>query len=69
MNRIMRALFAPILPAFLAIPLAAQSGSVEGRVTSTAGAGLGGAAILVEGTALRATTDDDGTFVARGVPP
>ena len=69
MNRIMRSVVCAVLPACLALPLAAQSGSVQGRVTTTAGAGLDGATVAVEGTALRATTDGDGAYVVRGVPP
>ena len=69
MNRIVRSVVCAVLPACLAFPLAAQSGLVQGRVTTTAGAALDGATVAVEGTALRATTSGDGAYVVRGVPP
>jgi iron complex outermembrane receptor protein len=47
--------------------LAAQGGSIRGRVADPAGAALARAQVTVEGTGLRATTDDRGRYEVRGV--
>ncbi len=47
--------------------LAAQGGSIRGRVADPAGAALARAQVTVEGTGLRATTDDQGRYEVRGV--
>ena len=69
MRRLVRLVLTAVLPAILTLPLAAQSGTVQGRVSTTAGAALDGAAVTVDGTAIRATTDGSGGYVLRGVPP
>jgi iron complex outermembrane receptor protein len=51
-----------------AAPLAAQSGTIRGTVSDSAGGGLANAAISVEGTGLRSTTGAAGTYEIRGVP-
>ena len=50
------------------IPLAAQSGRLRGRVTDSAGAGLSGAVVIVEGTPLRAVAGAQGAYDLRGIP-
>jgi len=60
MRRLVRLVLIAILPAILTFPLAAQSATVQGRVATTAGVGLDGAAVTVDGTAIRATTDGRG---------
>jgi iron complex outermembrane receptor protein len=52
-----------------AAPLTAQSGTVRGTVSDSAGNGLANASISVEATGLRATTGAAGTYEIRGVPP
>src|SRR5882672_8975434 len=47
--------------------LAAQSGSIRGRVADPAGAPLPRAQVSVEGTGLRATSDEQGRYDIRGV--
>ena len=50
-------LFAVLLTVLIAAaPLAAQSGTLQGTVTDSAGTTLPNAAVTVEGTGLRATT-------------
>jgi iron complex outermembrane receptor protein len=51
-----------------AAPLTAQSGTIRGTVSDSAGGGLANAAIRVEATGLRATTGGAGTYEIRGVP-
>ncbi|MGH7585249.1 MAG: TonB-dependent receptor [Gemmatimonadales bacterium] len=55
---------------FLAIPqqLLAQAGGLRGRVVDASGNPLAGAAILVEGTSLRTTSSERGTYELRGLP-
>ncbi len=48
--------------------LAAQAGTIRGSVTDSAGNGLSGAAVVVEGTGLRTTTGTTGSYEVRGVP-
>ena len=68
----MRRLFGLIVPAVLtcavAPPLAAQGGSVVGRVLDTAGAPLVHAMVTIEAIGARATTDEQGRYELRGVP-
>jgi hypothetical protein len=46
------------------------SGAIEGRVVgATNGVALGNARVAVEGTGRETTTDDDGRFRLRGLPP
>ena len=53
----------------LAIPLAAQTGTITGRVTDAAtGAPVVNAQVIVVGTAIGAAVDDDGRFRVTGVP-
>lgn len=47
--------------------LAAQGGSIRGRVADPAGAPLARAQVSVEGTGLRATSDEQGRYDIRGV--
>jgi iron complex outermembrane receptor protein len=47
--------------------LAAQAGSIHGRVADPAGAPLARAQLSVEGTGLRATSDEQGRYDIRGV--
>jgi iron complex outermembrane receptor protein len=62
-------LLALLLPVLLATtPLAAQSGTLQGTVTDSAGTTLPNAAVTVEGTGLRATTGASGGYEIRGVP-
>ena len=49
------------------VPLAAQSGRLRGRVTDSAGAGLSGAVVIVEGTPLRAVAGAQGAYDLRGI--
>lgn len=45
----------------------AQSGTIRGRVTDSAGAPLARASVSAEGTGLSATTDDQGRYEIRGL--
>ena len=49
-------------------PLAAQSGTVQGKVSDSTGAAVVGASISVEGTGLHVTSGSSGKYVIRGVP-
>jgi iron complex outermembrane receptor protein len=60
-------LIAIVLLACGATALAAQGGSIRGRVADPAGAPLPRAQVSVEGTGLRATSDDQGRYDIRGV--
>jgi iron complex outermembrane receptor protein len=51
-----------------ALPLAAQSGTLQGTVSDSGGAPLVNASVTVEGTGLRATTGTTGEYQLRGVP-
>lgn len=53
---------------FFPISLAAQSGSIEGRVSDSTGTVLAGVHISVDGTGLRTQSDARGNYVIRGVP-
>jgi iron complex outermembrane receptor protein len=48
--------------------LAAQSGTVQGRVVDSSGAAIGGAQLTVENTVVRATSGVSGRYLLRGVP-
>ena len=62
-------LFAVMLTVLIAAaPLAAQSGTLQGTVTDSAGTTLPNAAVTVEGTGLRATSGASGGYEVRGVP-
>ncbi len=52
----------------VAAPLAAQSGTVEGRVVDSTGAVVVGAVLTVDHTGLRAVSTATGKFTLRGVP-
>ena len=68
----MRRLFGLVVLASLtcavARPVAAQGGSVVGRVLDTAGAPLVRAMITIEAIGARAATDEQGRYELRGVP-
>jgi len=57
-----------LLLSTIAVPLAAQSGTVRGTVSDSSGAGLANATVSVEGTDLRSTTGGGGTYEIKGVP-
>jgi iron complex outermembrane receptor protein len=62
-------LFVCLLLALLAAsPLAAQSGTLQGTVSDSAGATLPNASVTVEGTGLRATSRANGGYEVRGIP-
>lgn len=46
----------------------AQTGVIRGRVTDSSGAAVVHAAVSVQGRILRATTDDEGAYLLRGIP-
>jgi iron complex outermembrane receptor protein len=56
-----------VLLAFGSTALAAQGGSIRGRIADPAGAPLPRAQVSVEGTGLRATSDDQGRYDIRSV--
>jgi iron complex outermembrane receptor protein len=56
-----------VLLAFGSTALAAQGGSLRGRVADAAGAPLPRAQVSVEGTGLRATSDEQGRYDIRGI--
>ncbi len=63
--------FALLALALLAAPiasLAAQSGTVQGRILDSAGTVINGALVTAEGTTSRATSTALGKFTLRGVP-
>jgi iron complex outermembrane receptor protein len=47
----------------------AQSGSIRGTVSDSAGGGLANASVSVEGTGLRASTAANGEYEVRGITP
>ena len=57
-----------MLSATIALPAAAQAGTIRGTVSDSAGAGLANAAVTVEGTTLRAVSGSGGGYEIRGVP-
>lgn len=54
--------------AALAHPLAAQTGSIQGRITDSTGAAVIGTTVTVSGTSLRATASSRGAYTLNGVP-
>ncbi len=56
------------LASVLASPLAAQSGTVRGTVSDSAGTTLPSASVVVEGTEARGVTGGQGQYEIRGVP-
>ena len=61
-------LSATVLFAVLSRPLAAQTGSLQGRVTDSSGSVVVGAVITVDRTAIRATASARGGYALNGVP-
>nr|MCU0622234.1 TonB-dependent receptor plug domain-containing protein [Gemmatimonadaceae bacterium] len=57
-----------LLAAILAAPLAAQSLTITGRVTSDAGAPLQGASVILRGTPFGTLTSREGTYSVRATP-
>ena len=57
-----------MLSAAIAVPVAAQAGTIRGTVSDSAGAGLANAALTVDGTTLRAVSGSGGAYEIRGVP-
>ncbi|HEX6537144.1 MAG TPA: TonB-dependent receptor [Gemmatimonadaceae bacterium] len=57
--------------ALLLLPslLAAQDGAIRGQITDSAGAPVPNVAVIVEGTGLRAGSDDAGRYLVTRVPP
>jgi iron complex outermembrane receptor protein len=51
-----------------AVPLVAQTGTIQGTVSDSAGNALANAAISLGGTTLRATSGPDGAYEIRGAP-
>lgn len=62
-------LFVAVLVSTTAAPLAADPGTIRGRVTAADGAPLAGAAVVLEATGVRALTDGSGTYRLPGVTP
>jgi len=61
-------LFTALLLALAPTLLAAQGGTIRGRVADAAGAPLARALVSAEGAGLRATSDQQGQYEIRGVP-
>jgi len=61
-------LFTVLLLALAPTLLAAQGGTIRGRVADAAGAPLARALVSAEGAGLRATSDQQGQYEIRGVP-
>jgi iron complex outermembrane receptor protein len=69
MPRVIRSIAGVVIALlFLTLPLAAQSGTIRGDVRDSAGTLLGSVVIQVEGTVLRATSNNRGHYELRGVP-
>ena len=68
LERLVRSASSVLLALAFAAPLAAQSGTLQGTVTDSAGTTLPNAAVTIEGTGLRATTGATGGYEVRGVP-
>ncbi len=62
-------LVAAAIASIAAIPAAAQTGVIRGRVVDSLGPALPGATIILEGTQLKATSGAGGDYEMRGVPP
>ena len=67
-ERLVRLIFALLLPSVLAGPLAAQAGILQGTVADSAGNGLLNATVSVEGTGLHVVTGASGGYEIRGIP-
>jgi iron complex outermembrane receptor protein len=68
MSLICRVVPAVLLGSLAASSLAAQTGTVRGKVADSAGTALSGASVTVEGSGLRTTTGASGNYELRGVP-
>ena len=68
-RRIVGTIAGLIMAVATAVPLTAQTGTIRGTVSDSAGGNLASAAIIVEGTGLRAASGAAGTYEVRGVPP
>jgi len=66
-SRILVPLLATLVLAVFAAPLAAQSGTLQGQVTDSAGQPVAGAQVTLERTTARATTTAQGRYVLRGL--
>jgi len=66
--RWIRGLMAPVLWVLAPVALAAQGGTVHGRVADKAGAPLAHADVTIDGTLLRASTTALGEYTLTGVP-
>ena len=54
----------------LSAPLAsAQTATLSGRITDSAGDPIDGVTVRIEGTSMRGTTDANGAYQINGVPP
>jgi iron complex outermembrane receptor protein len=67
-RRSVRLAFGVLLALTPLATLAAQSGTVQGKVTDSTGAALAGANVIVDRTTLKVTTAASGRYVLRGVP-
>jgi len=61
-------LLTTLLLALSPVVLAAQGGTIRGRVADAAGAPLARAQVSAEGAGVRATSDEQGRYELRGVP-
>ncbi|HEV8263768.1 MAG TPA: carboxypeptidase-like regulatory domain-containing protein, partial [Gemmatimonadales bacterium] len=61
-------LLATLLIGLVPATLAAQGGTIRGRVADAAGAPLARVQLSAEGAGARATSDDQGRYEMRGVP-
>jgi hypothetical protein len=68
LERLVRMVACIALTLLAAAPLAAQSGTLQGTVSDSAGAALDNASVTVDGTGLRTTTRAGGGYELRGVP-
>jgi iron complex outermembrane receptor protein len=57
-----------MLAAATSQPLMAQAGTIRGTVSDSSGSGLANAAVIVDGTTLRATSGATGGYEIRGAP-
>ena len=57
-----------MLAAATSQPLMAQAGTIRGTVSDSSGSGLANAAVVVDGTTLRATSGATGGYEIRGAP-
>lgn len=62
------AVLVTVLLAGGARPLAAQSGTVQGKITDSAGTAIAGAIVTVERTGIRVSASATGKYTLRGVP-